>query len=354
MQETPLSLKRRLEAMTNDYSHLEALYRARPGSELVLDPYGSSCSPLPELTLSASVIVPAFNSRTSLEQCLIALEQSSFNRKYPEQLEVIVVDDGSSDGSWELLEQLRLALRLKALRLDHCGPSLARNAGLAYASGDVVICCDSDMILTPFSIEELVKRHQVLENVVLIGFRANVRASVRQLQADVLARNLPALLPPFLRDSRMDEMVGGWHIHICVATNHLKDLGHNRRFFLPIGAWADLPTMIWGALFSLRRSDFLALGGFSEQFQGWGHEDVLLGAQAIALGNYVIPVYSAAGFHLNHADRLPDKWASSARNYHVMRRFLHTPFTPDSTRKTCPAPKALRAFFLKENLPRFR
>ena len=112
----PHTLEFQSQQHNNDYGHLEALYRQVTGSELVLDAYLSALNTGPELTLSASVIIPAWNARDTLEQCLIAIEQSTFNRKYQERLEVVVVDDGSTDGTWELLQQLRLNVRLRAVR----------------------------------------------------------------------------------------------------------------------------------------------------------------------------------------------------------------------------------------------
>src|SRR6266581_1793592 len=159
------TLESQSQQHNNNYTALEALYRASTGSELVLDPYRSAFNTGPQLTLSASVVIPAWNARETLEQCLIAIEQSSFNRKYQQQLEVVVVDDGSTDGTWELLRQLRLNVRLKAVRQAHHSRSHTQNTGIAVAGGDVIICCDADMILTSFAIEELVKRHAVLKNV---------------------------------------------------------------------------------------------------------------------------------------------------------------------------------------------
>ena len=112
--------------------------------------------------LSASVVIPAWNAGDTLEQCLIAIEQSTFNRKYQQQLEVVVVDDGSTDCTWKLLEQLRLNVRLKAVRQAQHSRSHTQNTGIAVAEGDVIICFDANMILMPFSIEEMVRRHQVL------------------------------------------------------------------------------------------------------------------------------------------------------------------------------------------------
>src|SRR6266849_37007 len=128
MQQT---LENQAQAHNNDYTDLEALYRQAMGSELVCDPYESVRHPLLDLTLSASVVIPAWNARGTLEQCLMAIEQSSFNRKYPEQLEVVVVDDGSTDGTWQLLEQLKLDMRLKAVQQIHHGRAQTQNTGIA-------------------------------------------------------------------------------------------------------------------------------------------------------------------------------------------------------------------------------
>src|SRR6266699_3939890 len=158
------TLGQQISSRDNDYGHLEAMYHRVTGGELVLSPYESVRHTVPELTLSASVIVPARNERAAIEKCLISIGQSTFNRNYPGQLEVIAVDDGSTDGTWELLEGLQLNLHLKAARQENHGPAFARNIGIALAGGDVIICCDADFILTPFTIEELMKRHQVLDN----------------------------------------------------------------------------------------------------------------------------------------------------------------------------------------------
>jgi hypothetical protein len=55
------TLERQAAGQSNDYSHLEARYRTVTGAELVLDPHGSALHPLPDLALSASVVIPAWN-----------------------------------------------------------------------------------------------------------------------------------------------------------------------------------------------------------------------------------------------------------------------------------------------------
>src|SRR5947209_9840331 len=215
------TLEQQSQQHNNDYTHLEAVYREATGSELVLDPYRSAFNTGSELTLSASVVIPAWNASDTLEQCLIAIEQSTFNRKYQERLEVVVVDDGSTDGTWELLQQLRLNVRLKVVRQAHHSRAHTQNTGIAVAEGDVIICCDADMILAPFAIEEMVRRHQTLDRVMLIGFRGDVQRDDPRIQPEMLREHLPEFLPPFERDVRLNYGVG-WPESMCRETDHLK------------------------------------------------------------------------------------------------------------------------------------
>ena len=140
-----------LSEKSNDYTHHEHQYQAIAGSELVLDPLTSPTHGLNEIGLSVSVIIPAWNARHTIERCLTALEHCSFNYKFPESFEVIVVDDGSTDGTWEYLATLHLDLNFTLLQQAHHSRAYAMNTGISHSSGDVVVSCDADMILTPFS-----------------------------------------------------------------------------------------------------------------------------------------------------------------------------------------------------------
>jgi glycosyltransferase involved in cell wall biosynthesis len=86
-----------------------------------------------------SVVVPVYNRAADVEALLRALERSRADR------EVIVVDDGSTDGSAARCEGFPFAraLRLGARR----GPAAARNAGAAEARGDALVFIDSDVTL---------------------------------------------------------------------------------------------------------------------------------------------------------------------------------------------------------------
>lgn len=96
-----------------------------------------------------SVIIPAYNAET-----FIAATLRSASAQTVTSLEIIVVDDGSTDGTASIVERHDDA-RLRYVRQDNSGVSAARNAGLALARGDFVSFLDADDVLSPDAFERL-------------------------------------------------------------------------------------------------------------------------------------------------------------------------------------------------------
>lgn len=87
-----------------------------------------------------SVIVPVYNTYKELTQCLYSIQ----NQKYS-NLEIICVDDGSTDGSGNIIDYFaKQDLRFKVIHQKNAGESNARNVGLKKATGDVIAFCDCD------------------------------------------------------------------------------------------------------------------------------------------------------------------------------------------------------------------
>ncbi len=92
-----------------------------------------------------SVVIPTFDRLDALPEVLAALERQE---KAPE-FEVLVVDDGSSDGTAQWLADRRFQVPLRVLRQANRGPAAARNAGVEAARGRLVAFLGDDTVPAP-------------------------------------------------------------------------------------------------------------------------------------------------------------------------------------------------------------
>lgn len=98
------------------------------------------------VTVFISIVIPTFNRLPILTKCLDALEAQRWQGRY----EVVVVDDGSTDGTIAFLQsQPERFAHVRLVCQDHRGPAAARNLGITSARGDTIIFIDSDLVVTP-------------------------------------------------------------------------------------------------------------------------------------------------------------------------------------------------------------
>jgi len=102
-----------------------------------------------------SVIIPQYNEEKDIVECL----KSLFNQSY-KNFEIIVVDDGSTDNSLNLIKQF--SKKVKILQQDHRGPGIARNLGANNSKGEILIFVDADMTFDVDYLKNLVK--PIIEN----------------------------------------------------------------------------------------------------------------------------------------------------------------------------------------------
>lgn len=97
-----------------------------------------------------SVVIPTYNRLPILEKCLLALEKQKLKADTAiAGYEIVVVDDGSTDGTLDWLKAHQSQLpRVRYLEQDHAGPAAARNLGVNNALGDYIIFIDSDLVVT--------------------------------------------------------------------------------------------------------------------------------------------------------------------------------------------------------------
>lgn len=86
-----------------------------------------------------SIVVPVYNVRTYLDKCVNSIITQTY-----ENLEIILVDDGSTDGSSDICDHFSIIPNIKVIHKKNGGLSSARNVGLEKATGDYVCFVDSD------------------------------------------------------------------------------------------------------------------------------------------------------------------------------------------------------------------
>lgn len=112
-----------------------------------------------------SVIVPAYNARESLGKCLDSILAQTYHN-----LEILVIDDGSTDGTAEICDAYgRKDQRIKAIHISNGGPARARNAGLKEMSGRYLTFVDADDYIEPGLYEAILSELQKEQAVMLIS-----------------------------------------------------------------------------------------------------------------------------------------------------------------------------------------
>ncbi len=117
--------------------------------------------------MEVSVVIATHNRREVLERCLECL----FHQNYPKnQYEVVLVDDGSRDGTEEMVEGKTPSCSLRYLKhKERKGPSRARNFGIKHARGEVIVFIDDDVFCPPQFIREHMRYHRIHDNVIVDG-----------------------------------------------------------------------------------------------------------------------------------------------------------------------------------------
>ncbi|MFE1174387.1 glycosyltransferase [Streptomyces sp. NPDC058773] len=175
----------------------------------------------PPVTAPVSVIVPAYNESAGIEASVRSLLASD----HP--VEIIVVDDGSTDGTADLVESLHLP-GVRVIRQRNAGKPAALNTGLAAASCELVVMVDGDTVFAPDTVRTLVQPF------------ADPRVGAVSGNAKVVNRH---------------GLLGRWqHIEYVVGFNL------DRRLF----DLAECMPTVPGAVGAFRRRALFALGGVSD------------------------------------------------------------------------------------------
>jgi glycosyltransferase involved in cell wall biosynthesis len=203
-----------------------------------------------------SLVIPAYNRGSLIAETL----ESALRQTVP-FLEIIVVDDGSSDNTPEVLA--RYAGRVHAIRVPNGGVQRARNLGVEAARGDYVALCDSDDLLDPSYVATLgawLSDHPECNSI----YTNFVTFDEHGTHADKFA-GAPASFFDGAQHSG-----AFWHA--------IPDLYARTLAYQPLFPSGNL----------MRRSQYLELGGYDARFNGVGAEDYEFTLRLVGAGNVAL------------------------------------------------------------------
>ncbi|MGC9500957.1 polysaccharide deacetylase family protein [Streptomyces sp. WG7] len=175
----------------------------------------------PPVTEPVTVLVPAYNEAKCIENTVLSLMSSD----HP--VEVIVIDDGSTDGTARIVEAMGLP-GVRVIRQLNAGKPAALNRGLANASHDIVVMMDGDTVFEPSTVRELVQ-------------------PFGDPKVGAVAGNAKV--------GNKDSLIGAWqHIEYVMGFNL------DRRMYDILGCMPTIP----GAVGAFRRSALAPIGGMSD------------------------------------------------------------------------------------------
>jgi glycosyltransferase involved in cell wall biosynthesis len=116
--------------------------------------------------VAISVVIPTFNRRARLARVLAALEKQTVPA---DRFEVVIVDDGSSDGTSAWLSAHTARFGLRTFRTKNGGPARARNTGVEAATGELIVFVDDDVEPEPALLAEHELSHREETDVVVMG-----------------------------------------------------------------------------------------------------------------------------------------------------------------------------------------
>lgn len=101
--------------------------------------------------MKISVIIPVYNAEKYLRKCVESVIAQTYT-----DWEMILVDDGSNDGSADIIDEYAgKDTRIRTIHQENAGPGVARNAGIRNALGEYIVFLDSDDMVTPDYFEKL-------------------------------------------------------------------------------------------------------------------------------------------------------------------------------------------------------
>lgn len=288
-------------------------------------------------SIEVSVIIPTYNRFPLNLLTLYSLERQSFDSG---QFEVILIDDGSTDETFQELTHYQAPFSYKYVKcLTNMGRAKVRNKGIDCARGNILIFLDAEMIVDSNFIQLHVEEQQKGEKAVVTGafHLKNVFTTFFPSSIDVD----PYIASLFMKDKHLAnsykaftknkaEGMAGTKPYCFfnredVQEERYKTTAADIDYFggniiRNYGEKLDGFQFPWMAFMtgnvSLKKAFITEVGKFDEEFQLYGYEDWELGYRLYKSGAKFSAIAALASFHQEHPVS-ENKWIEAVINYHL-------------------------------------
>jgi len=204
--------------------------------------------------IQASIIIPTYNRGKIIKKVIESLSNQSYP---PDKYELIVVDDGSTDNTEEVIRSIHTPCNLRYFRRKKEGIASARNYGIKKAKGEIIIFVDSDVVVNRDFVKEHVHSHSKGDGIIVRG--------------------------------------------VVISTETIDKLGKEKKKL------TDISTAFFATgNVSIRKKYLLKVGLFDEDFKEYGWEDLELGVRLKKEGLKVVTNKKAVGYHYKKKPKLDD------------------------------------------------
>ncbi len=246
--------------------------------------------------MQATIIIPTYNRANILKECLGKLLKQNFVKN---EFEIIVVDDGSTDETREVISEFEKKSKVpfKALHQKNQGQGIARNYALRYASGKIVVFIGDDILVLPDFVKQHVQYHRRFnkQNEAVLGF---------------VGWDPRLEITPF-----MDWLANG-------SSVMGKFGGHQFAFEKLEGKTKADYNFFYTSNISLKRS-ILKRHPFDSRFSSYGWEDIELGYRLTKKENLILHYNPrAVGYHYHPMDEnsLKDRMKMIGKSAHLINK----------------------------------
>ena len=199
--------------------------------------------------MRASIVIPTFNRLDQLRAVVAAVQLQML--PLGSEVELVVVDDGSSDGTWDWLSRHAVAPGFNAIQQQNAGPAIARNCGVEAAAGDIIFFLGDDTEPEPGWLDHHLEEHRLFGGSTPLAVLGYTSFS-------------PDNESPFLR--------------------FINEYGAQFGYLL-IEDPCDVPfNFFYTSNVSLPREELVKLGGFREDFPAAAWEDIEFAYRAVGRG----------------------------------------------------------------------